>query len=327
MKLAARLLTAILVASSPLLGQEALNPDMLARCQEAGLPVEGLPLCRDVVAAVQLLQPELGLALAGGNPTLGTASPLGKKFRFIPRMHFGVRVNFTGAEIPDILNYPADPRQPLPSRSFTIASPQADLSIGLFNGFQLASTLDGFLAVELLGSLGVLMLSSGQGFQDNAPGYGLGARVGILRESFTAPGISVSGYYKRTGDIDYGKVADGDDAQIGLDLDVYSFRTGISKSFVSFGVVVTLGWDRYQSAVAYAVADGTGGMTVVASPEEPVDLASERWSAFADLSYVVLFVNIVAELGWQEGQPLSTSRGDELASGKLFGSLGLELTL
>lgn len=305
----------------------AQDSGLADRCATSGLPVEGLALCRDVVTAVQLTQPELGLALAGGNPVLGTASPIGTKFRFIPRVYLGARLSVGWGEMPDVLNYPELPSEPVGKVDFSVTVPQLDVSVGIFDGLQLGTTLGGFASVELLGSLGPLILPAGAGFKNDVTGFGLGARIGILRESFTAPGISLSGEYQWAGRIQYGNVGTGDDAQFGLDLGVSSFRAGISKSFVAIGIALTVGYDHYSSDVDFGVADSSGDLLPVIPESAPANLSSDRWSAFLDVSYIVLFFNIVGELGWQETQTLTDSRGTELESGKWFTSLGIRFSL
>jgi len=317
-----------LAAPATLRAQDPLDSDLLARCDAAGLPTELLSdLCQDVVASLQLVQPKFGLLLAGGNPVLGTASPIGARFRFIPRVHIGGRINLVWADIPDIVDYPSDTLSPLGSLGFVVPMPQLDISIGLLEGFQLGTTLSGFGSIELLGSLSALLLPSGDGFEANVSGFGLGARLGLLRESFTAPGISVSGLYKWHGRAQLGDLDEGDRAQFGADLRVASFRAGLSKSFVALGVALTLGYDQYWSDVDFALATGPGEVSEVVSEDAPIGLESGRWSAFLDVSYIVLFLNIVAEIGLQEEQKLPASRGDELESGNFFGALGIRLTL
>ncbi len=318
----------VLVGASTLRGQTAPSRDFSDRCAAAGLPTDRLALCNDVAAAVELAQPEIGFVLAGGNPVLGTASPIGTKFRWLPRMFIGGRLSFVWAQIPDILDYPDSPSTtPVGVVDFSVTMPQLDLSVGIFDGLMLSTTLGGFASVELLGSLGPVILPAGAGFQNDATGWGLGARIGVLRESFTAPGISISGMYKSAGRIRYGSVTGGDDAQFSMDLDVTSFRAGVSKSFVAIGLALTAGYDHYSSNVAFGVADPTGELVPVATESAPIDVSSGRWSLFADVSYIVLFFNIVAEFGWQETQTLTTSSGTELQSGKWLLGLGIRFSL
>jgi hypothetical protein len=327
--LARTLLIAGLVWLTPVtagLAQTA-DPGLTRACERAGLGLDELARCRDVVAAMQLLQPELGMALAGGNPVLGTASPIGTKFRFIPRIYLGGRINLVWAAIPDVRSYPEDLQAPLGTREFSVPMPQLDVSVGLFEGVRVGSIWGGLGSVELLGSLGPMILPAGEGFENDATGVGLGARIGIMRESFTAPGLSLSGEYQWAGRIRHGSVARGDDAEFGMDVSATSLRIGLSKSFVAIGLALTLGWDHYQSDVDLALADADGSLVTIVPAGESLSLSEDRWSAAVDVSYIVLFLNIAAEFGWQEAGRYTTSRGDEITSGNFFSAIGIRVSL
>ena len=137
--------------------------------------------------------------------------------------------------------------------------------------------------------------------------------------------MSVSLFYKWAGRLQLGNIEDGDDAQLGTDLRVWSFRGGLSKNFVSFGLAFTLGWDSYNSDVDFALRDSSGDIEL-ASQDDPAGLDSDRWSAHVDFSYIVLSFNLVGEVGWQEAETLALSNGSELESGKLFFTIGLRVT-
>lgn len=320
---------ATVLTAGPLTAQERLDAALLGRCQMAALDGGAGLLCENAVASIQLLQPELGLLLAGGNPVLGTASPVGTKFRWMPRFQFGGRISFAWAEIPDIRVAPGEAAG-AGTRSFAMAMPQLDLSVGVFDGLRIGKTLGGFGAVEVVGSLSTLILPDGEGFEEAATGLGLGARIGLLRESFTAPGLSVTGMYKRFGHVEYGRERSGE-TNFGLDMETASFRFGLSKSFVSFGLGLTLAYDSYWSDVDLAVARaglvGLDAPVVVIPEAEPLELQTERWSAFLDVSYIVLFFSVTAELGWQEEAGLATSNGHDLEAGNLFTTIGVRLSI
>lgn len=301
-------------------GQDILDPDLTAACQP--VTPELSALCRDVIAGLQVVQAEAGILLAGGNPVLGTASPVGTRFRFIPRFYLGGRVNLVFVDVPNII----DPGLS-GTLGFPAAMPQLDVAVGLFNGFSPDATLGGLLAVELLGSLSAVILPGGEGFQNNATGLGIGARLGVLRESFTAPGISISGMYKWTSRAQFGDVGAGDAAQFSSDLRVLSLRGGVSKSFLVLGLAGGLGWDRYMGDVAFALAGPTGSTIEIIPESNRTELTTERWSAFVNLSFIMLFFSIVGELGWQEAGTLVISTGDEIESGNLFGAIGVRLSL
>lgn len=318
-----------LAQPAALTAQTAVDPELVARCQAAGLPTARQPLCEDALAGLQLLQPELGLLLAGGNPVLGTASPIGTKVGSIPRVHLTGRINFVRAELPDVLDYPDAGTRP-DMRSFSVPMPQLDVSIGVFDGLGWTPTLGGLASVELLGTLSTLILPGGEGFENDVTGFGFGARIGLLRESFAAPGVSVSGMYKWFGRVQYGETVESD-ADFGLDLRAASFRAGLSKSFVALGLAFTLGYDRYWSDVDLRVTDSSAlpePVALAVIPESaPADLSHGRWSAHLDVSYIVLFFNLVAAAGWQEEERVVTSSGLEVESGNLFTSIGIRLSL
>jgi hypothetical protein len=131
-----------------------------------------------------------GILMAGGNPTLGTASTGGVRLGLIPRVSLTGRINVVGARLPDIREE-ADGG----TEEFTVPAPAvgANLSIGLTQGFSVAPMIGGFGAIDLLGSVSVLPLELiGEDFGDNAFSWGAGARVGLIRESFFNPGVYLS---------------------------------------------------------------------------------------------------------------------------------------
>lgn len=318
--------------ATPLRAQDAA-PKLAGLCEAPGGPVDPAlrDLCRDAAAAVEVFQPEAGILMVGGNPVLGTASPVGTRFRFIPRINLSARLNLVFVHLPDVLDYGIGGTAPVGKLGFAVPMPGLEASVGVFDGFSLLPSVSGLGAVELLGSTGFLLLPGGEGFQQNATAFGLGARIGLLRESFLAPGLSVSALYKWMDRVQFGDLAAGDDAEFGADLRVLSFRAGISKQFLILGIAAGLGWDRYRSDVDLRIAspvEPAGGPgIVIASQDAPAKLQTERWSGFVDVSYVLLFVNFVAEAGWQGTDRILLTNGDELKPGNFFGALGVRLSL
>jgi hypothetical protein len=66
-----------------------------------------------------------------------------------------------------------------------------DAAVGILSGWSIAPTIGGFASLDLIGSVGHLMMPDE--FSEAGKSWAVGARVGILRESFTAPGVSVTG--------------------------------------------------------------------------------------------------------------------------------------
>lgn len=323
----------VLLALLPADGAAQDGPRLADRCLLSFLDPASVQLCQDAAAAVEALQPEAGMLMVGGNPVLGTASPLGTRFRFMPRLNLGLRINLVSIDLPDVLDYPDDPALPAGQLGFAVPMPQLDVSVGVFDGFELAPSMTGLAAVELLGSASFLILPGDEGFQDDATAYGLGARIGLLRESFVAPGLSLSILHKWIDRVQFGDVGEGDDAQFGTDLRVWSFRAGISKSFLVFGLAAGLGYDDYESDVDLAIRSPSpllptpdGGVAIIPE-DDPARLESDRWSGWVNASYILLFLNLVAEVGWQQSESVTFSTGDEIEAGNLFGAIGIRISL
>lgn len=320
--------------------------DIRTICADAGVPAEARDECEVVAQAVDAAQPQLGILMAGGNPTLGTASTGGVRLGVIPRVSLTARLNVVGARLPDI-------RQDAENEAeqFMLPAPSvgANLSVGLTQGFSLAPMLGGFGAIDLLGSVSVLPLSLLEDdFGDNAFSWGAGARVGLLRESFVTPGVSVSLMYRSLGDVSFGDVCDGseerieanrsrcdgdgDFGEIQFGLDNWSARAAVSKRVLGLGLTAGVGYDRFDTDADFAVrAPGppSGEEQIYRFDQIAVD--NDRWSAFIDASFTILVGSLVAELGWMQGaDPIEgfpdTSDFDP-REGTFFGSLGARLSL
>jgi hypothetical protein len=300
--------------------------------------------CAIVAQAVDAAQPQLGILMAGGNPTLGTASTGGVRLGLIPRVSLTGRINVVGARLPDIRDPGAE--------KFTVPAPAvgANLSVGLTQGFSVAPMIGGFGAIDLLGSVSVLPLSLlGDEFGDNAFSWGAGARVGLIRESFVTPGVSVSLMYRSLGEVSIGDVCSGtevaagdnrsicsttddDFGELSFGLDNWSARAAVSKRLLGFGLTAGVGYDKFETSADFAVrAPGPPAGTEQVYRFSDVAVDNDRWSAFLDGSFTILFGSIVAEVGWMQGaNPIegfpSTSDFDP-RDGTFFGSLGARLSL
>jgi hypothetical protein len=314
-------------------------------CTSGTVPVVAQEQCTIVAQAVDAAQPQLGILMAGGNPTLGTASTGGVRLGLIPRVSLTGRINVVGARLPDIREE-ADGQ----TDKFTVPAPAvgANLSVGLTQGFSVAPMIGGFGAIDLLGSVSVLPLSLlDDEFGDNAFSWGAGARVGLVRESFVTPGLSVSVMYRSLGDVSFGDVCDGtetnvtgnryactgdgDFGEIKFGLDNWSSRLAVSKRLLGLGLTAGVGYDRFETSANFAVRAPVAPAVEGIYRFEDVGVDNDRWSAFLDGSFTILFGSVVAEVGWMQGSdPISgfpsTSDFDP-KEGTFFGSVGARLSL
>jgi hypothetical protein len=311
--------------------------------------------CAAVAQAVDAAQPQLGILMAGGNPTLGTASTGGVRLGILPRISAGARVNVVFARLPDIREEnSSDDDVGLDEFSVPAPAVGANVSLGVFPGVSLAPMIGGFGAIDLLGSATILPVSLAgvEGLEKNPVSWGAGARVGLLRESFITPGVSVSVMYRKMGELQFGEVCEGteqpipgqantsacsapegDFGEISFGLSNVSARAAVSKRLLGFGLTAGVGYDKFETDANLAFRGpppmGFAPQPIYRLDEVAVD--NDRWSAFLDGSFTLLVGSIVAELGWMQGQEPITGfpeRSDfDPKKGTFFGSIGARLSL
>ena len=288
------------------------------REQCAGAATGGLAYCESLADAAVTLPARLAIAATGGNPVAGTASTLGMRVPGSPRWSLALRSTIARASLPPI----GDERAVRP----TLWSVNADATVGLFNGFNVAPTIGGFGSLDVLGSIGVLGVPDGDGFERSSPlTWALGARVGILRESFTAPGVSASAMYRSLPDIEFGEPVPGPYFE-NAGQSVLSLRGTVGKRILGLGLTAGVGYDRTDSDVR-ARFDEPGPIF-----PNPVDIAERdltfgRTSFFGNVSYTILILNMAAELGWQESGTSPGAAHDDTGKGGLFGGVAVRLAI
>lgn len=274
--------------------------------------------CLRAAQALAVVQPRLLLAQSGGNPVPGTASTLGMRIGSMPR--WSVAGRLTGVRVGNLPDLDGGG-----TRSATLLGVNGDVAIGLFRGFTLAPTAGGVLSVDLLGSAGFVFTPADAGF-DGGPAFGwaAGARLGILRESFTLPGISLSALYRDLGEVrSRGGTLEG--VRWSTDPSALSVRAALSKDVLGFGVAAGGGLDRVRADAVY------GGDGTVAARGEVEGLVDSRAMAFASVGWVLLVLQGLVEVGWQEGgeavpgAPAAMSEG--AGDGGWYATLGLRLSI
>ncbi|MGH7445087.1 MAG: hypothetical protein ACREKM_09435 [Longimicrobiales bacterium] len=303
-------------------GVHAQN-SLTARCTEQA-PVADVDFCNTIAQAIEIAQPRIGIAASAGNPTMGTSSTLGMRIGSFPRIAIAPRVTVAALDLPPIAQRNGDEIGAL------VPAIGVDAGVGVFSGLAMFPTVGGFGSLDVYGSLGRVLLPGDEGFDGGITTWALGAQVGILRESFTAPGISVTGTYRSIGDISFGdELVTDSDAHFALDgLRAWGLRGTIGKRFLLFSATAGAGYDWYESDVLmrFATDDPSleGSRTI-----ETAEFGSRRFTGFGNLAFTVVIVSVVGELGWQQGAGPFTGPGasDLLEKGGWYGSLALRLTL
>jgi hypothetical protein len=280
--------------------------------------------CNLVGQAIYLTQPHLGLAFAGGNPVPGTASTLGRRFGLAPRVSGAGRLTLVPMKLPAI-------RERGDNISMLVPTANADFTIGLISGLSILPTVGGFGSIDLLASAGIMRIA-GKGFESGLPlSYAGGIRFGVLRESFTAPGISVTAMYRGLNNIEFGTptFSANDSAHYRIEgMNVLSLRATASKRIMFVGATIGAGYDRFRSDVRFGSrAAGTS------SPALSVPgFTNVRTNLFANVSWTLLIASTVAELGFQSpgsrsSAPIPAGSENLTEKGSFFGSLALRIAL
>ncbi len=287
-----------------------------AACDDVGTD---LGYCRTVALGAEQLLPMLVLAVEGGNPVPGTASTLGMRLATMPRWSLGGRFTVASGTAPDLVN-----REGTNSRELMPFVLAVDGSVGVLPGWNPASTVGGVGSLDVLyGAAIVPFVASDDLGAFGGWSWGAGARVGLLRESFTLPGVTVSVARHGAGDVQLGDRGAGDQIQVDLDPGITSVRALIGKDLLALGILVGVGWDRYAGDATLQVAGASGPVTVSG-------FEATRRLYFGGASVNLLLLQLSTELGWAGGfDPLAARHPDgyDPTGGSLFLSIAARLTL
>jgi hypothetical protein len=248
--------------------------------------------CTLAAAAVRALHPRIGLGLFGGSSVLGSASTLGMRIGATPRVSLSLR----GTVVPLELT-------PLPDRATRGPSPRAtregtrrlagglagQATVGLLGGWSPEATIGG------VGSLDGLVRVSWLGLPDDAfdgdvLGLWVALRLGLLRESFTLPGISVTAGYGRSTSFTYGE-PELDDGFIRGAIGNWKAAAAASRRFGAVGITAGTSYDRFTGDVDFAYRG--------AAAPETAGATTDRWSFYGDVSLTRLVFHLSLEAGWQ----------------------------
>ncbi len=287
-------------------------------------PATGHRNCLLTAQALASTQPAVGILAAGGAPI--TAGPGGAGFRLgiLPRVTAGLRWNVVPVRLPDIINGATPDDSTGPTIDGYIPALNGEVAVALSDGFVAGPGIAGIGALSLIGTFSYLPLSlfGSEPFDDSSHGFGLGARLQLLNESFTVPGVSFSVVRRSMDEVHIGDVCRGigltatssettgepvirdcpienamHAGEAAFDLTDWSTRLVVGKHLRGLGVGGGIGHHWYSSEAKFAARIQPG--EYLESPA--VDLSTNRWSAFGNVSYTLLVGTIGVEAGWQQG--------------------------
>ena len=308
---------ALALAAVPASAQ-ATRSEMVVEC--VGSVPDLVPLCVEGVLALEAARGGLGIAASQGSPVPGSSSTLGRRLGLSPRLAFSTRASLARVGMPD----PRSGEAPAEKRSFLVPAAEASLTVGVLDGVSLLPTVGGILSVDLIGTVGTARLGEADGFAGPVQWLGYGVRMGLLRESFTLPGLSVAAVQRRLTETEWSR--ESQPAHAVFQATGTSVRVTAGKEFLAFGVLGGWGWERYEGTSTVGVAPPG---VAVAGQAQSSDFTSERSLFFGGLSFTFLVLQFAAEGGLATGWDAVPDRergGYDPTAGTIFGALAARLT-
>jgi len=272
-------------------------------------------VCQKSADIFNLVAPQLGPGIAGGNANFGGEGALGRPGAW----SVGARVNFVRSRLPRLAGVRLS-SEGAQSTGFQTAEPPvpvptADLAVGLFGGVPLAPGVR-LGALDVLASLSYVPDYDEENVSVSATGarlqFGYGARLGLLQESTFLPGLAVT-YLRRDlpeaeliGRVSAtaGGAVDDTIGVTSLTTETHAWRVVASKRVGLLGVAAGAGQDRYASRASLR---GVLNETTILGPfrvaAEGYDFRQRlvRTNYFADVSLHLPLVTLVGEVGQARG--------------------------
>ncbi len=286
--------------------------------------------CQKAIDLLQFMAPQLGATLTGGNAVLGEHSAM----RGLGHISLGVKVNALESTLPRV-----DQRTPATTgaqaddyavRKQWIAAPVVDAAIGVFRGIPFAGTYA--LGVDALVNVAYIPTVNEGDLSVEVPDgsfkFGVGARVGLLAETFLTPGVSVTYLQRDLPTLNVQGRVSGDELDVrNVHVSTSAWRLVAGKNFSVFGVAVGGGQDTYdtradvQATINHLVPSVTSN--VISARQ---DLT--RQNIFASLALNLPALRVVGEVGRASGGTIATYNtfaGHRADDARNYASLGLRV--
>ncbi len=291
--------------------------DLASQCATSGGDASQ---CARAAGAGRDLAGYVGVLAGPGAALSGQSSTLGMRLGGMPRIATSIRAAGLSVVTPDLTDA-AGARE----RSSFVPAAEATLALGVFEGFSLLPTVGGLLSLDVVGSGSFLFFPDADGFDGRLEALSFGARVGVLRESFTLPAVTVSVARRFAGALRFGDVGGADLGEVLVDPSVTSLRATVGKDLFAFGVMAGVGWDDVSSQTTVRATNGVGGFT-----KHRASVDASRRTYFGGLSKQLGVLSwFSAELGWVQGfDPVTAGGGASPDTGRTwYGSVALVLKL
>lgn len=280
--------------------------ELEVQCRVAGGASDG---CRLSVFTADAVLAALSGASVAGSSIPGGSTTLGQRVGGGPRIALFGTARRTGASMPGLTSPTVEPVD------FAVTSLSAGAAVGLFQGVRLMPTVGGFLSVDAFVHGSWMRLPS-ENFDTDPFSLTIGARVGLLREGFSVPGISVSVSRSFIGEVVVGP--DFDDSAV-VDPSVTAVRATIGKDIGGFEVLGGWGWDDRSAEVT--IIEPTAG-----SIDGAVQHQRQQWFGGVARTFSIV-LTLGLEVGrLQGGGPVAGLATYDHEAGRWFGTVFARLT-
>jgi hypothetical protein len=169
----------------------------------------------------------------------------------------------------------------------------------LFNGFSPLPTVGGFLSLDAVAGVSLLRLPGKSGFSGGGNLVGAGVRVGLVRESFSLPGVTLSAMHYRGSDVRYGDLERSGSAA-DFSPRITSFRTTVGKDLLALGVSGGIGRDQYRGQGRIEAFSSAGGAppSGIQVTTEAAELTLNRHYLFLGGTYTFIVFQVAGEVVW-----------------------------
>ena len=277
---------------------------LAAACTAAG---GDAALCGQAAVGADWLGRSLAAFAAHGAVSPDVQRTMGRRVQGgTPRIGISVRPAFGGVRHPGLRGVPS------PEVDELYFGAQAALQAGVFEGFQPYPTVGGVLALDAMAGVGWMWLPASDGYDGAVRTTSVGARIGLLRESFSAPGVALT--YARVWSEE---AVFGSSREVRADPATHALRLGLGKDLGGIGVHLAVGRDWIDNDVAIGVA----GAALTDTFDDTVD------SVVAGVSLNYLVVRFEGEFGWAfgRGDASPTVPGFDPGEGTPLGALSVRL--
>jgi hypothetical protein len=258
--------------------------------------------CADAALSAQAMQGGLGFHLTAGGPVPASPSTAGRRMADQSRIVVDGGLSWVSFRHPDLNSLPSD-GQVRDRRSFTVG-PRLAGAVGVFEGFSPVPGVAGILAVDAVGMIQYLRLPESAGFSGGSAGWGAGARVGVFRESFSLPGLTLSAMHYRLGRVEYGNL-ESSGARTVLRPRATSLRAIVGKDLLAVGLSGGVGWDRYGGSARIQArvpaVPGSLGPPFQESAAGPENMRLRRRYLFVGANFTWVIAQVAGEIVWAGG--------------------------